>query len=243
MRLNKYLAQAGVTSRRKADELIAAGRVRLNGEPITSLGVVVGADDLVAVDGRPVEPQEKKVVYLLHKPAGVISAAADSRSRPIVVDLIRDSRRLFPVGRLDRDTTGALLITNDGALTNRLTHPRYGVEKNYLAEVRGQLPQGAVSDLRRGLVIAGRVKVRANVATVRRQGKRTVYRLTLTEGKNREVKRIFRHYDLPVLRLHRTHFAGLSVDNLPPGRYRRLRRGQIEALCPWADPDILRQAS
>lgn len=230
MRLNRYLAQAGVASRRKADELITAGRVQVNGRRVTSLGVGIDVNDLVEVNGRPVELAAERVVYLLHKPAGVISSVSDPRGRLTVVELIRDPRRLFPVGRLDRDTTGALLITNDGELANRLTHPRYGIEKCYLVEVKGQLSAHAIDQIISGIVIAGGVKVRAQLRPVARQAQRTVYQLTLTEGKNREVKRIFEHYGLPLLHLHRTSFAGLSADNLRPGKYRRLRQTEVNSL-------------
>ena len=236
MRLNKYLARSGVAARRKADELIASGRVRVNDRLVTALGVEVGEEDLVEVDGRPVEPQPEQVVYLLHKPAGVVSSVTDPQERRTVVELIRDHRRLFPIGRLDRDTTGALLITNDGELANLLTHPRYGVEKRYLAEVKGRLNSRAIARLVAGTVIAGGIKVRAQVQEMARHGQRTSYRLTLTEGKNREIKRIFRHYGLPLVRLHRTSFAGLSADDLPPGKYRRLRQVEMNNLYRLAAP-------
>ena len=230
MRLNRVLAQAGVASRRKADQLIAAGRVRVNGKTVSALGIDVTRDELVEVDGKPVEAETERVVYLLHKPAGVLSAVSDSRGRQTVVDLIRDSRRLYPVGRLDRDTTGALLITNDGELANRLTHPRYGVEKRYLAEVKGQLSRQALGDLKVGTTIDGGLKVRAVVRSAGRNGRHTVYGITMAEGKKREIKRIFRHYGLPLVRLHRSSFAGLSSDSLAPGKYRRLHRAEIDSL-------------
>ncbi|UCH63306.1 MAG: rRNA pseudouridine synthase [Fidelibacterota bacterium] len=230
MRLNKYLARSGVAARRKADELIAAGRVRVNDRQVTTLGVDIGEDDLVEVDGRPVEPQPEQVVYLLHKPAGVISSVTDPQGRETVVELIRNHQRLFPIGRLDRDTTGALLITNDGELANLLTHPRYGVEKRYRAEVKGRLNPRAIDRLSAGTVLPGGLKVRAQIKEIARHGRRTSYQLVLTEGKNREIKRIFKHYGLPLVKLHRTSFAGLSADSLPPGRSRRLRRAEMNNL-------------
>ena len=230
MRLNKVLAQSGITSRRKADELIAAGRVRVDGQTVATLGMNIEKDQQVEVDGQAVDPVQDRVVYLLHKPSGVISAASDPRGRVTVVDLIRDPRRLYPIGRLDRDTTGALLITNDGELSNRLTHPRYGVEKHYLAEVKGQLSRQALADLRVGTKIDGGLKVRAVVRSAGRNGRHTLYGIILTEGRKREIKRIFRHYDLPLVRLHRSSFAGLSSDSLAPGKYRRLHRAEIDRL-------------
>ncbi len=230
MRLNKYLARAGVASRRKADTLIAAGLVRVNGIAITELGTTVGPDDVVEATGQVLPPLEETVVYLLHKPAGVISTTSDPRGRSTVIDLLRDRRRLFPVGRLDRDTTGALLITNDGELTNRLIHPRYGIKKEYLAEVRGRLNSAALAALKSGLTLKDGLKVKAWVQLLARRSHRSSYRLILTEGQNKEVKRIFTHFELSVLRLHRTRFAGLSADSLPPGKFRRLRQNEIKTL-------------
>lgn len=236
MRLNKYLAAGGVASRRKADELIAGGHVQVNGRIITTLGVDVARGDVVEVDGVILEAHEQEVVYLLHKPPGVISSVTDPRGRSTVVDLIQDRRRLFPVGRLDRDTTGALLITNAGDLTNQLTHPRYGVEKCYLALVKGRLPSGAIGQAGRGLTLTGGTKVRARITTMSHRGKTTTYQVLLTEGKNREVKRIFEHFGLRVVRLHRSTFAGLSADKLQPGKYRRLSKTEIQQLYKLARP-------
>ncbi len=230
MRLNKYLARAGVASRRKADTLIAAGLVRVNGVAITELGTTVGPDDVVEATGQVLPPPEETVVYMLHKPPGVISTTSDPRGRSTVIDLLRDRRRMFPVGRLDRDTTGALLITNDGELTNRLIHPRYGIRKEYLAQVRGRLTSAALSALESGLTLTDGLRVKAGVQLLAHRGRRSSYRLTLTEGHNREVKRIFAHFQLPLLRLHRTRFAGLSADSLPAGKFRRLRKSEIKTL-------------
>lgn len=234
MRLNKYLALAGVASRRKADALIVAGKVRVNGQQVTTLGVDVTEDDRVELNGRPVGTIEETVIYLIHKPPGVISAAGDPRGRKTVVDLIRDSRRLFPVGRLDRDTTGALLITNDGELTNRLTHPRFGVQKRYIADVLGRLSPDALARLGAGMTLSEGMRVRARVRQMARRGRHTFYELTLTEGQNREVKRIFKHFGLTLVRLHRSHFAGLSADSMALGHYRRLRPKEIKTLTSLA---------
>jgi 23S rRNA pseudouridine2605 synthase len=242
MRLNKYLAAGGVASRRKADELIAGGHVRVNGRLITTMGVEVVQGDVVEVDGRVLELKENEVVYLLHKPQGVISSVTDPRGRSTVVDIIQDQRRLFPVGRLDRDTTGALLITNDGNLANQLTHPRYGVEKCYLAQVKGRLPSGAIKQLAKGTTIGDGIKVRAQVSTAKSRGNKIIYQVLLTEGKNREVKRIFQHFGLTVVRLHRLTFAGLSADTLQPGKYRRLSKAEIQRLYKLAKPRKYSQA-
>ena len=230
MRLNKYLAQAGIASRRAADRLIATGEVRVNGLVVTAMGVDVGEDDAVDISGDPVSAPEPAIVYLLNKPKGVISSASDDKGRRTVVDLIRDRRRLYPVGRLDRDTTGALLVTNRGELTHKLTHPKYGVKRRYIAQVRGQLPREAAGKLKRGLRLADGMKVRASIKFLDRRGGMFLYELVLTEGQNREIKRIFKHYKLPLMHLHRAEFAGLHVEQLAEGKYRRLRPAEVAAL-------------
>lgn len=243
MRLNKYLAHSGVAARRKADELIISGRVQVGGRKVTTPGIEIAEDDLVEVDGHPVELMEEKVVYLLHKPVGLISSVTDPRGRPTVVDIINDGRRLFPVGRLDRDTTGALLITNDGELANLLTHPRYGVEKHYLAEVKGRLNSRTLAQLGKGITINGGLNIKTRIEQAARSRGQTRYRLTLTEGKNREIKRLFRHFGLPLIQLHRSSFAGLSADGLSPGKYRRLRQTEVNALYRLATPKKNSQTS
>src|SRR5690242_9708511 len=184
MRLNAYLARAGVASRRKADELIKAGRVTVNGEP-GQLNTFVERRDRVEVDGEPVAAQELRYV-LLHKPAGVVTTASDPQGRPIVVDLVDVPERVVPVGRLDADTTGALLLTNDGPLAHRLAHPRYGVEKVYVADVAGEPDDAALRRLADGVALEDG---RTAPARVRRLGRGRV-ELVLHEGRNRQVKRM-----------------------------------------------------
>lgn len=230
MRLNKYLAQAGIASRRAADRLITAGEVRVNGAVVTAMGIDVGADDAVDVRGAPVNAPEPAIVYLLNKPKGFISSSSDEKGRRTVVDLIRDRRRLYPVGRLDRDTTGVLLVTNRGELTHKLTHPKYGIKRRYIAQVRGQLPREAMGELKRGMRLEGGMKVRAAIKFLDRRGGMFLYELVLTEGQNREIKRIFKHFGLPLMHLHRAEFAGLHVEQLAEGKYRRLRPAEVAAL-------------
>ncbi len=224
MRLNAYLARAGVASRRKAEELIRAGRVRVNGAP-GLLATTVGPGDVVEVDGRRVEPQPPAHV-LLHKPAGVLTTARDPRRRRTVLDLVRHPARLVPVGRLDADTTGALLLTNDGLLAHRLAHPRYRVAKVYEVEVAGEPSRRALERLARGVELEDG---RTAPAGVRRLG-RSRLELTLYEGRKHQVKRMCAAVGHPVLRLHRSRYAGLAVDDLAPGRWRRLRPEEVSAL-------------
>jgi 23S rRNA pseudouridine2605 synthase len=224
MRLNAYLARAGVASRRGADELIKAGRVRVNGEP-GQLNTFVAARDRVEVDGKEVAAQ-RLAYLLLHKPAGVVTTARDPQGRRTVVELVPREPRVVPVGRLDADTTGALLLTNDGPLAHRLAHPRYGVEKVYEVEVEGDPDQAALAALRKGVELDDG---RTAPARARRLGRRRL-ELVLHEGRNRQVKRMLEAVGHPVVRLHRSAYAGLTLDGLAPGEWRELTREEISAL-------------
>jgi 23S rRNA pseudouridine2605 synthase len=224
MRLNAYLARAGVASRRHADELIKAGRVTVNGEP-GQLNSVVGARDRVAVDGEEVARQRLAYV-LLHKPAGVVTTARDPQGRPTVVGLVPSEPRVVPVGRLDADTTGVLLLTNDGQLAHRLAHPRYGVEKTYVADVEGDPAAGALQRLRDGIELEDGPTAPARA---RRLGTGRV-ELVLHEGRKHQVKRMLAAVGHPVTRLHRTAYAGLTVEGLEPGAWRELAPAEVERL-------------
>jgi len=224
MRLNAFLARAGVASRRRADELIKAGRVTVNGEA-GQLNTVVGARDRVEVDGRTVERQPLRYV-LLHKPAGVVTTARDPQGRPTVVQLVPDGPRVVPVGRLDADTTGALLLTNDGGLAHRLAHPRYGVEKTYVAEVEGDPGEDALQRLREGVELDDGPTAPARA---RRLGRGRI-ELVLHEGRKHQVKRMLAAVGHPVTRLHRSGYAELTLEGLEPGACRELEPSEIEQL-------------
>jgi 23S rRNA pseudouridine2605 synthase len=224
MRLNAYLARAGVASRRKADELIKAGRVRVNGDP-GQLNTFVGAHDRVEVDGKAVAKQRLAYV-LLHKPAGVVTTASDPHGRPTVVELVEHESRVVPVGRLDADTTGALLLTNDGELAHRLAHPRYGVEKTYLAEVEGRPDDAALRELAEGIELEDG---RTALARVRRVAPSRI-ELVLHEGRKRQVRRMLEAVGHPVVHLHRSDYAGLELEGLEPGRWRELEPSEVERL-------------
>jgi 23S rRNA pseudouridine2605 synthase len=224
VRLNAYLARAGVASRRGADELIKAGRVRVNGEP-GALNTFVETGDRVELDGRELTPQRLAYV-LLHKPAGVVTTARDPHGRPTVVDLVSHEARVVPVGRLDADTTGALLLTNDGPLAHRLAHPRYEVDKVYEAEVEGEPSEEALRRLREGVELDDG---RTAPARVRRLGPSRV-ELAIHEGRKHQVKRMLEAVGHPVRRLHRSRYAGLTVEGLGPGESRELTGPEVEAL-------------
>jgi len=224
MRLNAYLARAGVASRRRADELIEAGRVTVNGEP-GRLNTVVGAHDRVEVDGEEVAGQRLAYV-LLHKPAGVVTTARDPQGRPTVVGLVPHEPRVVPVGRLDVDTTGVLLLTNDGQLAHRLAHPRYGVEKTYVAEVERDPDQDALRRLREGIELEDGWTAPAGA---RRLGPGRV-ELVLHEGRKHQVKRMLSAVGYPVTRLHRSAYAGLTLEGLEPARWRELDADEVDQL-------------
>jgi 23S rRNA pseudouridine2605 synthase len=224
MRINAFLARAGVASRRGADELVKAGRVRVAGEP-AGLSTIVGPGDRVEVDGRVVSAEPLEYV-LLHKPAGVVTTARDPHGRPTVVGLVSHPVRVVPVGRLDADTTGALLLTNDGQLAHRLAHPRYGVEKVYEAEVEGDPSARALGLLREGVDLDDG---RTAPAGVRRLGRGRI-ELTLHEGRKHQVKRMCEAVGHPVRRLHRSRYAGLGLGKLEPGEWRELTRDEVRAL-------------
>ncbi|HEV7132849.1 MAG TPA: pseudouridine synthase [Gaiellaceae bacterium] len=224
MRLNAYLARAGIASRRGSDDLIKAGRVLVNGEP-GQLNTFVESTDRVEVDGHEVAKQALAHV-LLHKPAGVVTTVRDPQGRPTVVDLVEHRSHVVPVGRLDADTTGALLLTNDGQLAHRLAHPRYGVEKVYVAEVGGKPADAILQKLREGVELDDGVTAPADV---RRVGPNTI-ELTIHEGRNRQVKRMFEAVGHPVRSLHRSRYAGLTLEGLEPGRWRELEPSEVERL-------------
>ena len=224
MRLNAYLARAGVASRRGADELIKAGRVSVNGEP-GALNTIVRRGDRIELDGVEVLPQRLAYV-LLHKPVGTVTTARDPQGRATVVELVELPERVVPVGRLDVDTTGALLLTNDGPLAHRLAHPRYGVEKVYEAEVEGEPDEHALERLRTGVKLEDGQTAPARASLLAP----STLELTLHEGRNRQVKRMCEAVGHPVRRLHRSRYAGLTLEGLEPGRWRELEPSEVKSL-------------
>jgi len=234
MRLAKYLALSGVASRRKSEELIKQGRVKLNGRVAMLPQTAVSVNDIVTVDGIEVSPQETKIYYLLNKPPGYLSTVQDTHNRPTVLDLIADLQdfRLYPVGRLDADTSGMLLLTNDGELAYRLTHPKYQVEKRYQALVYGIPGTEKLEHLRRGMMIAGTKTAPAALTLIKanREMNLALIEITLTEGRKRQVKLMLAAIGHPVKQLTRVSFAGLNMGELDEGKYRRLSAEEISYL-------------
>jgi 23S rRNA pseudouridine2605 synthase len=228
VRLAKYLAHAGVASRRSAEALIVAGRVTVAGETVLDPARDVDEDSHITVDGRALKGAEPRVLYALHKPLGVLSTARDTHGRATVLDLVpADGLRLYPVGRLDADSSGLILLTNDGELANRLTHPRFEVQKTYRAKLRGApISQRAVNALRAGVELEDG---RTAPALVRRVGD-DVIELTIHEGRNRQVRRMCQAVGYPVLELTRTRFGTLALDGLAPGTHRRLTDAEVTRL-------------
>ena len=225
-RLQKVLAQVGIGSRRACEELIAAGRVRVNGE-VARLGQRVNAErDRVELDGSPVGVRAGLVYYLLNKPAGVVSTSHDPEGRLTVVALVPEAPRVFAVGRLDSDTEGLLVLTNDGGLTQLLTHPSYGVDKEYVAQVQGNPRPAAIRSLRQGIELEDGMTAPARVALVAPD----TLRIVIHEGRNRQVRRMCEAVGHPVLRLIRTRIGPLADRSLAPGRWRQLAPGEVRSL-------------
>ncbi|MGN6170050.1 MAG: pseudouridine synthase, partial [Solirubrobacteraceae bacterium] len=227
MRLAKYLASRGVASRRAAERLIQAGRVSIDGTTVADPARSVTDYETVAVDGTPVPPKERHVVYAVNKPAGVVSTASDPQGRSTVVDLVDSSARLYPVGRLDIDTTGLILLTNDGPLAHRLTHPSFEVPKTYRATVaRAPVRDAALGTLRAGVDLDDG---RTSPAQVRRLGPAAL-ELTIHEGRKRQIKRMCEAVGHPVRRLERIAIGDLTLGSLKPGAYRRLSDEEVNTL-------------
>jgi pseudouridine synthase len=233
MRLNKFLAHAGVCSRREADRWIAEGRVSVNGKAVMEVGEKIDPGrDKVAVNGRPVKAEEERAVYILmNKPAGRVVSVKDPFGRPTVLDLLgRLPVRVYPVGRLDLDTEGVLLLTNDGDLALKLTHPRYGAGKTYEVRVEGDPSDADLDKVRNGIFLEGRRTAPARVQVLRRGHRRTHLRVEIHEGRKREIRKLFDAVGFPVEALTRVDFAGLTLEGLKPGEWRYLGGGEVRRL-------------
>ena len=237
IRLQKYLADAGVASRRKSEALITAGKVSVNGHVVTQLGTKVSVDDTVTLEGKVVRPGVRLVYVMLHKPEGVITSASDPQNRPVVMDFVRDIPvRLFPVGRLDYDSSGLLLLTNDGQLAQKLAHPSNLTAKTYIARLRGVPASNNLRAFREGLIIDNGPKtapakikildkkVSANQPTC------CVARITIYEGRNRQIRKMCEAIGCPVLQLKRVSMGVLKLGDLPRGKYRHLTTAEVKTL-------------
>ncbi len=232
MRINKYLASCNVASRRKCEDIILSGKVTLNGKIVKELATMVDVKkDKVTVFGKPVELDNSKVYYMLNKPAGVISASKSKYGEETVVDIIgKKEHRLFPVGRLDKDTTGLIILTNDGDFAYKLTHPKYEKEKTYEALVKGNIDSKGLERLKKGVVIDGRKTSRAKVRLLKMVGNNSLLEITIIEGRKRQVKKMCERVGHKVLKLKRTMENGLSLGDLEIGEYRKLTKNEVNKL-------------
>lgn len=231
MQLNRYLALCGVASRRKANGIIASGRVEVNGQKVERLGVIVDPQkDKILMDRRELKLPERLRYILCNKPVGVITSVTDGRGRKTICDLIDVKERVFPVGRLDLDTEGALLLTNDGELAYRLAHPKFEIEKIYEAWVDGQVKKEEVQKFRKGIFIDEGILVRGEAIILDREQEKTRVQIRVHEGKKRQIKRMMRAVGHPVISLVRTRFAGLGVQGLKAGEWRELAQEEVRKL-------------
>lgn len=232
LRLQKFLADCGVASRRGAEALIKEGRVRVNGEVIREMGVKVDEEnDIIEFDGERLKPQNKMIYIMLNKPEGFVTTVSDDKGRATVMSLVSEiPARIYPVGRLDYDTEGLLLLTNDGELTYKITHPKNNIEKTYIAEVTGNIGMDTILSLRNGVYIDGVRTSPAKVEVVGATRLGTKLEITIHEGRNRQVRRMFEAVGCIVKKLKRTEEAGLKLGHLPLGKWRRLSESEVNML-------------
>ena len=224
-RLQKILAQAGVASRRRAEEIIKQGRVAVDGAVVSEMGVQVDPDDHnITIDGQPLHPEEEKIYILLNKPTGYVTTLHDPQGRPIVTSLLTEIKaRVFPVGRLDLNTEGALIMTNDGDLAQKIQHPRFEINKTYVAEVAGHPSTKNLMKLERGIELEGHTTWPAKLKIIKKGTRSTTIEITIHEGKKRQVRKMFDAIGHTVLHLKRTAYGKLKLADLPTGKYRKLR--------------------
>lgn len=231
MRINKYIAGAGYSSRRNADKLIQDGKVQVNGVKMTEPGYDVVRGDVITVEGHKIESIEKKVYYAINKSIGVITSVTDDRGRFTVTNILSDvDERVFPVGRLDYNTSGLLFVTNDGDFAYKLTHPKHNVDKKYLVRIAGNISREKLGELRRGVDIGGFITSRARADVVESNKHSSVIEITIHEGKNRQVRRMFEAVGYNVEELERVSVGNIKLGHLKPGQYRKLTDTEIEYL-------------
>lgn len=231
-RLQKVIAQSGITSRRKAEELIIAGRIKVNGKVVKTLGTKVNRKDSIEVDSVPIE-KEPLVYYLVYKPRRYISSVKDDKGRRVVTDLVaHEDKRIYPIGRLDYDTSGLILLTNDGEFAQLLMHPRHQIEKVYIAKIKGIPTKSTLALLKKGINSKGEILTadEIRIISANKQKNTSIVEITLHEGKNRQVRRMFEEIDFPVLKLSREKYSILDLQGLQSGDYRELTRQEIHEL-------------
>ena len=231
-RLQKIIANSGYTSRRKAEKLISDGKVYVNGEKVTEMGYKVNNEDVITIEGKIISNVENKEYYLLNKPRGVISAVTDDKDRKTVVDLIDTDKRIYPIGRLDYDTTGIILLTNDGELANILMHPKFNVEKKYIAKLNKYFLISDLKKLEQGITIDGIkcIPTRVKIKTNNKESDYSIVEITIVEGRNHIIKNIFKELGYLVDKLSRVEYAFLTLEDLKSGEYRSLSKKEVKKL-------------
>lgn len=231
-RIQKVIASSGYCSRRKAEELVKQGKVSVNGNIIYEMGYKVSGNDYIEVEGNSINNKEDKVYYLLNKPRGIITSTSDDKKRKTVIDLINDPRRIYPVGRLDYDTTGLLILTNDGVLANLLTHPKNNIEKVYIAKIEGVITKVELIKLEKGVIIDGRktAKAKARIRKIDKKNNTSIVELTIHEGRNHQVKNMFKAINYNVIKLKRERVSFLTLEGLNSGEYRQLSIKEVKKL-------------
>lgn len=231
MRINKYIASSGIVGRRKADELISSGNVKLNGKVVKNFGIQIEDGDRVEVNGKLITPSDKKVYYVLNKPKGVITSVSDEKGRITVVDMLEDVEEpVFPVGRLDYDTRGLIILTNDGDFANKILHPKNEIKKRYIAVVSGMLNDKKLRMLRNGIELEGRLTAPAEVRICNGRRGFSEVEIVIHEGRNRQIRKMFAAVDCSVQELTRVSIGSIMLGRLKNGHYRKLRRNEIEAI-------------
>ena len=231
-RLQKIIATSGYCSRRHAEDYIKSGNVKVNGEVIKELGYKANYEDCIEINGVRINEKQNKVYYLLNKPRGVVTSSSDDKGRKTVVDLINTNKRIYPVGRLDYDTTGLLILTNDGELTNFLTHPKNNIEKVYVAKISGLITKDDIIKLCRGVIIEGKKtsKCKAKILKIDKKSNTSIVELIIHEGKNHQVKNMFKAIGYEVLKLKRESISFLTLDGIKAGQYRELSIKEVRKL-------------
>ena len=233
-RLQKYMARCGVASRRKCEEIILAGKVKVNGMIINELGTKVTLDDIVEYEGKRILPEENKVYIMLNKPEGVITSAKDEKGRKTILDIVKVEERVYPIGRLDYDSSGLLLLTNDGDVYNNIIHPRVEIDKKYIAECKGIFSKQDIEKFEKGLDIGGYVTAPAKIRIISEDLVKNSYistvEMTIHEGKNRQIRRMCEAVGRKVLALHRSKIGTIGVKDLELGKWRYLREDEVKKL-------------
>lgn len=229
-RLQKYMAKCGVASRRKCEEIILSGRVEVNGSVITELGFKINENDVVEVDSNVIKVEENKVYIILNKPTGYITSNSDEKERKTILDIVNVKERIYPIGRLDYDSSGLLLLTNDGDIYNKIIHPKKEIEKRYIATVKGTFSKEELEKFRSGVDIGGYITAPAKIKVIKESKSNSVVEITIHEGKNRQVRKMCSAFNHEVLNLKRIAIGKLSLDNLKEGQWRNLNEKEVSYL-------------